>query len=354
MPPEVAPATPTTTQEPPAADLGRFSNTSFEAVFGKDPAVEVPPDVKEDKPKTEQSPSADEPKTEDTPAAETANPFKDLDALIKDDVPATPDPAKPATVEPPKVEFPEVQKVQDWATNRDVAQAAVNYAAQGYALDEAFKSGDIKQVTQLFDPAALNELAEHFYQANKEQWAQRLVNEANGVTSDPQVEILKREVAAMRNMLADRQRSEQAANATYQQQQALADREQRYQSTWADLFKAVNVTDNDEKEMLAGWVMNRIARDPQKAQQVQNGKFGAIKLTFSDVYRKYHAERKAAVTTTEEKRQTQEQNNAGKLATASGAGGETPTNSHPVDYDKEGNRTHAFWSRGLAAVFGIK
>ncbi len=331
----MAPETQTATAAP-ALETPERDWSGLETELGEEATVETPAPASTEKPVVPEVPAPTE-----TPApVPTDDDLKNLDALIEQGKAAVqPTPEVPAT--------PEVESIQLWAKDPVIAKRAVTAVEQFFALDKAASSGDFEGVLKQFAPQFTTGLFDYIYKTQKEQFAQRLVDELEGTPkADPRLSKLEQELTEMRGMLTERQKREMADQEGQQRVQS----KQRYDAYWDAVFKSVNVTDQKHQRMLRGAVMDELSRNPAAAANVRAGRYGDIGQVFKPIYVDWIAERKAADTAKGAARDQQEQRKTGQLATATAS--TTPNETAEADFDEDGKRSQSFMKRELSKIKG--
>lgn len=333
-----------TAVETPAQEWSRFTDESLNEVFGDAPETAketiTPEPAKTEPPKTEATAEVKEEVKAEQPKDEA---LASLDALIAKDTPET-----VTETETPKVstpQSPELQTIESWTKDPQLAKEAVSYASQGHALNEAFRSGDMARVEAQFDKSAWKHIVNHVWETHKDELIQRAVDEQNGVKYDPRTELLERQLQELTTKLTAREQRELQDKQLQEQSRQAQDRTTRFNQTWTELFNAVKVSDPTDQKFLRGAVMETLAADPKKIAQVSQGNFKDVRLAFREVYQTWHTFRKQADLAQAETREKQESKQSGKLVNTSAGDGE-----QPVDYDEDGRRTKSFWQRSLASI----
>lgn len=333
-----------TAVETPAQEWSRFTDQSLSEVFGETPESpkdEVTPEPAKTEP-VAQEPAKVEVKAE-TPVDDA---FASLDALLAKDT-STPEPEK--AVETPKAtspQIPEIQQIEQWKNDPQLAKDAVNYASQGYALNEAFKSGDMAKVQAQFDERAWNEVVNHVWETRKDELIQRAIDEQNGVKHDPRTDLLVREINTLKSKLTEREQRELQDKQHQEQSRQITDRQNRFNQTWKELFDVVKVSDEQSQRFLRGAVMDAVSSDPKKVAQISQGNFKELRLAFRDVYKTWIDLKKQADLAVTGTREKQESKKSGQLVTSSTG----DSQSEPADFDEDGRRTKSFWQKSLASL----
>lgn len=199
----------------------------------------------------------------------------------------TPTPA-PAAAAPAPADTPEVRQ--------QVQQLAAKIEAHD-RLNNALNSGNIDDALKVFAPQAIAAIEEHFYQTKKDQWAKRFADEASGIQRDPEVEVLKRQLAAVTQFI---QNGQQQFTQTQQQQaeQARVATLAKSLGTYMDtMFDAVKLKDSPQRMWIEGALRTEVGKNPQALANIQAGRFGDIGRTFRELYPKFQPLLTAAVTT---------------------------------------------------------
>lgn len=288
------------------------------------------------------------------PAAtdETPEELKALDALLATETP------EPAEAEAPKVALtPELQQIDQLKADPVLAKDVLGAARSMIQLENAIHSGDMNQVVGLFDTKFQSALENHFIERMSDAATERIVKryvkkmdptfEFTETPENPKVAQLEAKLATIEGTLTERQKKEQAL----EQQARTQAQQQSYTKYWDALFKAGNVTDQKQKSLLRGWVLDSIAEsarsgdnDARKAmEQIRAGRYAPIGIKFREVFPEWIKDQKAKTTTDTSIRNAQDQKQTGKLGTTPA---ETTVAAN-ADYDADGKRTKGFWERNL-------
>lgn len=299
-----APATPAVVRD----DSGRFAKAKIEQAasgFQSEDAQAQPVAAAPAIPATPAAPVV--PAIAAEPVA-AADPLAAIDAFLQSTATAEPaaTPAAPVAPATPAAPDPvEVLQVKQWLNNREVAAEAVKAVQAHEFLNSALNRGDIEGALKAFAPQAIEAIEEFIYQKNKDRYAQRYTDEANGVKADPRVATLERQLAAVTQFIQNGQQHATQSQQQQVQQQTLEQVAGKYQTFVDGLYGSAGLKDSPNRAWLEGRVNLELGRDPQlkpltdaalrgdpKALQLLIGKTGA---KFREVYTQFKPLLTAAV-----------------------------------------------------------
>lgn len=217
------------------------------------------------------------------------DPFKDLDAFLgtaepAGEAPTTPAPVMPAA-QPASAAFPSTPEVglfQTIAANPQAAAEAAQALQTFNAMNQATARGDIAGVLSAFPQGWSAALEEHFYQTNKDKYAQRYTDEANGTAAqrDPRLDLVLQQIAELRQNASARQQQEQSAAQQRDQQQQLAQVGKDLRGYVDSLFSTVKLQDSEHRPMIQAWLVAEVNKNPKAVANIRAGRFGDLGTTF--------------------------------------------------------------------------
>jgi hypothetical protein len=333
-------ATPAPAETPRDPQTGRFSKANIERVAAMAPEGNVPRDT----PEAAASATPAAPAVPETPvpvAPATEDPMTAVEAFLAANPDTVQAPATPVATAAPAPQTPELQQVQQWLSNPQQAAEAVQQVRVYSQLAHAANRGDVDGVFSTFAPQFTEAIKEHLFQKHREEFAQRIVDEGNGIKRDPVVGTLQQQVNALTQYIQSQQQQGQTYLQQQQEQQATAALNQKLGTFMDGLYKSAGLKDNPNLAWLDGRLRSEIQMNPQAQANIRAGRFGDIGVKFRELYKQFQP----LLTATAAQPQAAAQPGSTQLMTTAAGASTTSTQPEKLATPDGGLNTRAFAAR---------
>lgn len=254
--------------------------------------------------------------------------LKALEALDPEEKPKEGEEKKPETPALSEEQQIILQHIPDAAT----AETLVNIANSHTAFETALVEGDFEKIEAMFlhwNKDAYDNLVENIYKKHGEEWVKRFVSEyeaeQNGTSYENQRQSkLEKEVASLKQRLAQQDQQKQTESYTQQQQRIAA----AYTNELNGLFDKIGLKDEADRKYIRAAINADVRANKQLATEISQGNMKNLVKVFKANANPY-LEREAGLHKAKaEKIKTQE-----KHKQPVGGGGGAPTSDSMVDKD---------------------
>lgn len=289
-----APAAPAA-EVPRDPQTGRFSKANIERIAAESPEGNVPQGTTAAV--ATQVPAAT-PEAGAAPAAPAAIPdaMASVDAFLAAN-PDAPEPTAPAAAPqaPAQPLTPELTQVRSWSDQQ--AAEAMQQIQVYNQLNQSMNRGDIEGTLSTFAPQAVDAMKEHFFQKHRDEFAQRIVDEGNGIKRDPIVGTLQQQVNALTQLIQSQQAQQTQTQAQQREQQILAERNQKLVTFMDGLYTTAGLKNHPQFANFDARLRTELQMNPQALQQIREGRFGAIGAKFRELLKEFQPVLTAPATT---------------------------------------------------------